>query len=204
MFKHLKQAILATIVLTLVLGLGYPLAMTWLSGALFPHQAHGSLIKKADGTVIGSELIGQNFTATSYFHGRPSATTDTDPNDAAKTIPAPYNAASSNASNAAPSAKALIADVQSRIDALKAENPDAKGDVPVDLVTASASGLDPHISVAGALYQVPRVAKARGLTEEAVAAKVQEATEGRTFGLLGEPRVNVLRLNLALDSAPGK
>ena len=204
MFKHLKQAFLATLVLTLVLGLGYPLAMTYLSGALFPHQAHGSLITKADGTVIGSELIGQNFTAVNYFHGRPSATTDTDPNDSTKTVPAPYNAASSNASNAAPTSKALVADVQSRIEALKAENPDAKGDVPVDLVTTSASGLDPHISVAGALYQAPRVAKARGLSEEDVARKVREATEGRTFGLLGEPRVNVLKLNLALDAQAGK
>jgi len=201
MFKHIKQAILATIVLTVLLGLGYPLAMTYLSGAIFPYQAHGSLIKKADGTVIGSELIGQNFTGPTYFHGRPSATTDTDPNDSTKTVPAPYNAASSNASNAAPTSKQLVSDVQDRVTALKAENPDAKGEVPVDLVTTSASGLDPHISVAGALYQVPRVAKARSLSEEAVAKKVQEATEGRTFGLLGEPRVNVLKLNLALDAA---
>jgi K+-transporting ATPase ATPase C chain len=201
MFKHIRQALLATIVLTLILGLGYPLAMTYLSGALFPHQAHGSLIKKEDGTVIGSELIGQSFTGVSYFHGRPSATTDTDPNDATKTVPAPYNAASSNASNAAPSSKALVADVQSRIEALKAENPDATGPVPVDLVTASGSGLDPHISVAAALYQVPRVAKARGLTNDDVIRLVQANTEGRTFGLLGEPRVNVLKLNLALDAA---
>jgi K+-transporting ATPase ATPase C chain len=200
MFKHLKQAILATLFLTLLLGVGYPLAMTSLSGALFPHQAHGSLITKPDGTVVGSELIGQNVTGARYFHGRPSATTDTDPNDATKTVPAPYNAAASNASNASPSSKALIADVQARVEALKAENPDATGDVPVDLVTTSASGLDPHISVAGALYQVPRVAKARGLSPEEVAKTVREATEGRTFGLLGEPRVNVLKLNLALDA----
>jgi K+-transporting ATPase ATPase C chain len=201
MFKHIKQAFLATIVLTLLVGLGYPLAMTYLSGAIFPHQAHGSLIRKADGTVVGSELIGQNFTGPAYFHGRPSATTDTDPNDAAKTVPAPYNAASSNASNASPSSKQLLSDVQDRIAALKAENPDAKGEVPVDLVTTSASGLDPHISVAGALYQVPRVAKARQIGEDAVAKLVQDNTEGRTFGLLGEPRVNVLKLNLALDAA---
>jgi K+-transporting ATPase ATPase C chain len=200
MFKHLRQAFLATIVLTLFLGLGYPLAMTYLSGALFPHQAHGSLITKADGTVIGSELIGQNFTGANYFRGRPSATTDTDPNDSTKTVPAPYNAASSNASNAAPSSKQLISDIHDRVEALKAENPDAKGDIPVDLVTTSASGLDPHISVAGALYQVPRVAKARSMSEEAVSKLVQDNTEGRTFGLLGEPRVNVLKLNLALDA----
>ena len=204
MFKHIRQAVLATIVLTVILGLAYPLGMTYLSGALFPYQAHGSLVKKADGTVIGSELIGQNFTGAGYFHGRPSATTDTDPNDSTKTVPAPYNAASSNASNAAPSSKALVADVQSRIEALKAENPDAKGDVPADLVTASASGLDPHISVAGALYQVPRVAKARSLSTEDVLKLVQANTEGRTLGLLGEPRVNVLKLNLALDAVKAK
>jgi len=201
MFKHIRQALLATIVLTLILGLAYPLAMTYLSGALFPHQAHGSLVKKEDGTIIGSELIGQNFAGATYFHGRPSATTDTDPNDATKTVPAPYNAASSNASNAAPSSKALIADVQSRVEALKAENPDAKGEVPVDLVTTSGSGLDPHISVAAALYQVPRVAKARGMKDDDVIRLVQANTEGRTFGLLGEPRVNVLKLNLGLDAA---
>lgn len=200
MLKHIRQAILATIVLTLIVGVGYPLAMTYLAGALFPHQAHGSLVKKEDGTVIGSELIGQNFTGAIYFHGRPSATTDTDPNDPTKTVPAPYNAASSNGSNAAPSSKALIADVQSRIDALKAENPEAKGEVPVDLVTASGSGLDPHISVAAAAYQVPRVAKARGMSENDVIRLIQANTEGRTFGLLGEPRVNVLKLNLALDA----
>ena len=200
MFKHIRQALLATIVLTLILGLGYPLAMTYLSGAIFPHQAHGSLIKKEDGTVIGSELIGQNFAGPTYFHGRPSATTDTDPGDATKTVPAPYNAAASNASNAAPSSKALIADVQSRVEALKAENPDAAGEVPVDLVTTSGSGLDPHISVAAALYQVPRIAKARGMKDDDVIRLVQANTEGRTFGLLGEPRVNVLKLNLALDA----
>jgi K+-transporting ATPase ATPase C chain len=199
MFKHLRQAFLATLILTLLLGVAYPLAITYLSGAIFPHQAHGSLIKRADGTVIGSELIGQNFTNPGYFHGRPSATTDTDPADSTKTVPAPYNAASSNASNAAPTSKALIADVQARVEALKAENPDAAGEVPVDLVTTSASGLDPHISPAAAAYQVPRVAKARGLSPADVAKYVEEATEGRTFGLIGEPRVNVLKLNLALD-----
>jgi len=204
MFKHIRQAVVATLVLTVILGVAYPLGMTYLSGALFPHQAHGSLVKKADGTVIGSELIGQNFTGAGYFHGRPSATTDTDPNDSTKTVPAPYNAASSNASNAAPSSKALIADVQSRIEALRAENPDAKGDVPVDLVTTSASGLDPDISVAGALYQVARVAKARNMSNDELTKLVQANTEGRQFGLLGEPRVNVLKLNLALDAVKTK
>ena len=200
MFTHIRQAVLATIVLTLLLGIAYPLGMTLLSGKLFPHQAHGSLISKSDGTVIGSELIGQNFTGAGYFHGRPSATTDTDPTDATKTVPAPYNAASSNASNAAPSSKALVSDVQDRIDALKKDNPDAKGEIPVDLVTASGSGLDPHISVAGALYQVSRVAKARGMKDEEVMRLVEANSEGRTFGVLGEPRVNVLKLNLALDA----
>ncbi len=200
MLKHIQQAVIATIVLTLILGVAYPLGMTYLSGALFPHQAHGSLIRRDDGTVIGSELIGQNFTGAGYFHGRPSATTDTDPNDSTKTVPAPYNAAASNASNAAPSSQAFIDDVKGRIEALKAENPNAKGEVPVDLVTSSGSGLDPHISVAGALYQVPRIAVARGFSEEQVTTLVQANTEGRTFGLLGEPRVNVLKLNLALDA----
>jgi K+-transporting ATPase ATPase C chain len=199
MLKHLKQAILATLVLTLLLGLGYPLAMTKLADLLFPYQAHGSLLRDGD-RVIGSELIGQNFTSAKYFHGRPSATTDADPSDASKTIALPYNAASSSGSNAAPSSKALISDVEARITALKEENPDALGPIPVDLVTTSASGLDPHISVAAALYQAPRVAAARGLSAAEVAKMVQLYTEGRTFGLLGEPRVNVLRLNLGLDA----
>lgn len=199
MLKHLKQAILATLVLTLLLGLGYPLAMTKLAELLFPYQAHGSLLKDGD-RVIGSELIGQNFTSGKYFHGRPSATIDTDPADPSKTVAAPYNAASSSGSNAAPSSKALISDVAARVAALKAENPDAVGPIPVDLVTSSASGLDPHISVAAALYQAPRVAAARGLPADEVVKMVQLYTEGRTFGLLGEPRVNVLRLNLGLDA----
>lgn len=188
MFTHIRQAVTATFLLTLLLGLAYPLGMTALSGALFPRQAHGSLITRPDGTVVGSELIGQSFTGESYFHGRPSATTDS-----------PYNAAASGGSNAAPSAKAFVADVQGRAEALRKENPDAVGEVPADLVTASGSGLDPHISVAGALYQVPRVAKARHKPEQEIARLVQANIEGRTFGILGEPRVNVLKLNMALD-----
>jgi K+-transporting ATPase ATPase C chain len=203
MLKHLKQAILATIVLTLLLGLAYPLGMTYVAGALFPYQAHGSLIRKDD-KVIGSELIGQNFTSPGYFHGRPSATTDTDPNDPAKTVAAPYNAANSGASNAAPSAKALISDIEARVAALHEENPDATGDVPVDLVTASGSGLDPHISLAAALYQVPRVAKARDIGADDLAKMVRLYSEARTFGIFGEPRVNVLRLNLGLDARQAK
>lgn len=198
MLKQLKQSILATLVITLLTGLAYPLAMTGLSQALFPTQAHGSLIER-NGLVVGSSLIGQAFTGAGYFHSRPSATTDTDPNDPTKTVPAPYNAASSSGSNAAPSAKSLASDVSDRLSALKAENPDAHGPVPVDLVTASASGLDPHISPAAAAYQVPRVAAARGLSEDAVRRLVAANSEGRTFGILGEAHVNVLELNLALD-----
>jgi len=203
MFRHMKQAILATIVLTLLLGVAYPLGMSFVAGKLFPYQAHGSLISKDD-KVVGSELIGQNFTAPGYFHGRPSATTDTDPNDSTKTVAAPYNAGNSGGSNAAPSSKALISDITDRTKALKDENPDATGDVPVDLVTASGSGLDPHISLAAALYQVPRVAKARNIDPAELTKMVRLYSEGRTFGLLGEPRVNVLRLNLALDARQAK
>lgn len=198
MLKQMKQAILATLVLTVICGLAYPLAMTGLAQALFPRQAQGSLIDKA-GKVVGSQLIGQNFTKPEYFHGRPSATTDTDPNDSTKQVSAPYNAASSNASNAAPTAKSLISDVQSRVVALKAENPDAPGPVPVDLVTTSGSGLDPDISPAAAAYQLPRVATARGISPTDLGKLVADHTHRPTFGVLGEARVNVLELNLALD-----
>jgi len=200
MLKQLKQSILTTLVITILTGLAYPLAMVGMSETLFPRQAHGSLIEK-DGKVVGSELIGQAFTKPEYFHGRPSATTDTDPNDSTKQVPSPYNAANSNGSNAAPTAKSFTDDVQSRIDALKAENPDARTPIPVDLVTTSASGLDPHISPAAAVYQAPRVAKARNLSQGQVLHMIDEATEGRTLGFIGESRVNVLRLNLALDEA---
>ncbi len=198
MLKQLKQSILATVAIILITGLAYPLVMTGLSQALFPAQAHGSLIEK-DGHVVGSALIGQNFTGAGYFHPRPSATTDSDPADATKTVPSPYNAAASTASNAAPSAKSLVSDVAERVAALKAENPHAAIPVPVDLVTTSASGLDPHISPAAALYQLPRVAAARGIPEAQLRALLARHTQGRTFGILGEARVNVLELNLALD-----
>lgn len=203
MLKHLKQAVLATILLTLMLGLAYPLGINALAGLLFPYQAHGSLLKQGD-RIVGSELIGQSFTSVRYFHGRPSATTDTDPKDFSKTIAAPYNAASSGASNQAPSSKALLADVTSRVEALRAENPTANSEIPVDLVTASASGLDPHISVAAALYQVPRVAAARGMKPDVLAKLVQLYIEPRSLGLFGEPRINVLRLNLGLDATQAK
>ena len=201
MLKELRPAIVLAILLTVITGFVYPLGMTGLAGVLFPRQAQGSLIEK-DGVVIGSELIGQNFTGDGYFHGRPSATTAPDPADATKTVPAPYNAANSGGSNLGPTNKALIERVQGDIESLKKENPSAP--VPVDLVTTSASGLDPHISPEAALFQVPRVAKARGLPEESLRRLVGEHTEPRTLGLFGEPRVNVLKLNLALDGAPAR
>lgn len=197
MLKEIRPAIVMIVLLTIVTGLIYPLAMTGVAQALFPRQANGSLIVK-DGKVLGSELIGQNFTDARYFHGRPSATSDTDPNDATKTVPAPYNAANSSGSNAGPTSKALIERIQGDVEKLKAENPNTP--VPVDLVTTSASGLDPHITPAAAYFQVPRVAKARGLPEAQVRELVTKNIEGRFLGVLGEPRVNVLQLNMALDA----
>jgi K+-transporting ATPase ATPase C chain len=197
MLKELRPAIVILVLLTLITGLAYPLAMTGIAGAIFPHQAQGSLVEK-DGQVIGSALIGQAFESDRYFHGRPSATTGPDPKDASKTVAAPYNASNSMGSNLGPTSKALADRLKEDVDKLKAENPDAA--VPVDLVTTSGSGLDPDISPAAAAFQVPRVAKARGLAEPQVRALVAAQTEGRTLGLLGEPRVNVLKLNLALDA----
>ncbi len=182
--------------LTLLTGLAYPLAMTGLAQVLFPKQANGSLIVR-DGKVIGSTLIGQAFADDRYFHGRPSATNKPDPNDATKTVDAPYNAANSMGSNLGPTSKTLIERVKGDVDKLKAENPAAA--VPIDLVTTTASGLDPHISPEAARFQVPRVAKARNLPEDRVLQLVNEHVEGRFAGLLGEPRVNVLELNLSLD-----
>ncbi|MBF0561027.1 MAG: potassium-transporting ATPase subunit KdpC [Alphaproteobacteria bacterium] len=198
MFKQLKQAVLVTLFLTILTGLAYPLGMYGVSRILFPSQAHGSLVMK-DGKVVGSTLIGQNFTSPGYFHGRPSATTDTDPKDPNKQVPAPYNAASSNASNAAPTAKSLVSDVSDRVKALRNENPNAHVLVPVDLVTASGSGLDPHISPVSAEYQIPRIAAARGISEEDLRRLVDEETTGRVLGLLGKATVNVLTINLVLD-----
>jgi len=197
MLKELRPAIVMILVMTVLTGLLYPLAMTGIAQLAFPHQARGSLIEK-DGKVIGSALLGQNFEKPEYFHGRPSATTDTDPKDSSKTVPAPYNAANSSGSNAGPTSKALIERVQADVDKLKAENPNTP--VPIDLVTTSASGLDPDISPAAAMFQVPRVAKARGIDEGQVRRLVQLHSEIRTFGILGEPRVNVLQLNMALDA----
>jgi potassium-transporting ATPase KdpC subunit len=197
MLRQIRPAIVMIVCMTAITGLAYPLAMTGIAQVLFHHQANGSLIER-DGKVIGSELIGQNFTSEKYFHGRPSATTDTDPNDSTKTVPAPYNAANSSGSNLGPTSKALVDRVKDETAKLAAENPSAP--VPVDLVTTSASGLDPDISPAAALFQVPRVAKARGLNEDAVRQLVETNIVGRLAGIIGEPHVNVLRLNLALDA----
>jgi potassium-transporting ATPase KdpC subunit len=196
MVREIRPAIVVLLALTLITGLAYPLAMTGIAEAIFPKQAQGSLIER-DGTVVGSALIGQQFTSDKYFHGRPSATTAPDPNDSTKTVAAPYNAANSGGSNLGPSNKALIDRVQGDMAALKKENPSMP--VPIDLVTTSASGLDPDISPEAALFQVPRVAKTRNLPEDRVRQLVTDNTKGRLLGLLGEPRVNVLQLNLALD-----
>jgi potassium-transporting ATPase KdpC subunit len=196
MSKQIRPALVLLVALTLITGLAYPLAITGIAQIVFPTAANGNLIAR-DGKVVGSELIGQAFTDAKYFHGRLSATTTPDPADVSKTVPAPYNAANSGGANLGPTSKALAERLKTDVDKLKRENPSAP--VPLDLVTTSASGLDPHISPEAALFQVPRIAKARGLPEPALRELVQRATEGRTFGLLGEPRVNVLNLNLALD-----
>ena len=198
MLKEIRPAIVILVALTLITGLAYPLAMTGIAGVLFPAQAQGSLIE-TDGKVIGSSLIGQEFKDDKYFHGRPSATVAPDPADSTKTVPAPYNAANSGGSNLGPTSKALADRLKEDVDKLKAENPNAA--VPVDLVTTTGSGLDPHISPEAAQFQVPRVAKTRGMSEEAIRQLVSASTEGRLLGLIGEPRVNVLALNLALDAA---
>lgn len=198
MLKEIRPAIFVLLALTLITGLLYPLAMTAVAGFVFPAQAEGSLVTR-NGQVVGSALIGQEFKDDRYFHGRPSATSAADPNDATKTVPAPYNAANSSGSNLGPTSKALADRVKEDVDKLKAENPAQA--VPVDLVTTSASGLDPDISPEAALFQVPRVAKARNVPEASVQAVIAQQTQGRLLGLLGEPRVNVLALNLALDAA---
>jgi potassium-transporting ATPase KdpC subunit len=198
MLREIRPAIILLLALTVITGLAYPLAITAVAGAIFPKQAEGSLIER-DGKVVGSALIGQEFKSDKYFHGRPSATLAPDPNDSTKTVPAPYNAANSGGSNLGPTSKALNDRVKEDVEKLKAENPSMP--VPIDLVTTSASGLDPDISPEGALFQVPRVAKARGLSEDRLRELVAENTQGRLVGLLGEPRVNVLALNLALDAA---
>jgi len=200
MVQSIRPAVVLLLLMTVLTGLAYPLAMTGIAEVIFPHQAHGSLIEQ-NGKVIGSELIGQAFTDERYFHGRPSATTAVDPQDSSKSVPAPYNAANSSGSNLAPSAKALADRVHDDVEALSASNPGAA--VPVDLVTTSASGLDPDITPAAAYFQVARVAKARNLSKEAVRSLVQNHIQDRFLGLIGEPHVNVLKLNLALDKLQG-
>jgi potassium-transporting ATPase KdpC subunit len=198
MLREIRPAIVLIVALTLITGLAYPLVMTGIAGVIFPYQAQGSMIER-EGTVVGSALIGQEFKGDGYFHGRPSATLMPDPQDPTKNVDAPYNAANSGGSNLGPTNKALVERVQGDVEKLKQENPTAA--VPVDLVTTSGSGLDPHISPEAALFQVSRVAKARNVPEDRVRQLVQEHTDGRLLGLLGEPRVNVLELNLALDRA---
>ena len=196
MLRQIRPAIMMIIVMTVITGLIYPLGMTGIAQLIFPHQASGSLIER-DGTVIGSELIGQNFTDDKYFHGRPSATTEPDPKDPTKTVPVPYAADNSAGSNLGPTSQALINRVKDDAAKLKIENPSTP--IPVDLVTTSASGLDPDITPAAAEFQVPRVAKARNLPEDKVRALVADMTQDRFLGVLGEKRVNVLTLNMALD-----
>jgi len=188
MRDQIRPAIVMLILFTIITGLAYPLLVTGIAQSVFPRQANGSLIEK-DGQAAGSELIGQPFSDPRYFWGRPSATG-----------PFPFNAAASSGSNLGPSNAALEEAVKARVDALRAADPGNMRSIPVDLVTASASGLDPDISVAAALYQVPRVARARGLSQARVTALVWQVADGRQLGILGEPRVKVLNLNLALDA----
>ena len=194
MLREIRPAIMMVVTFTLLTGVAYPLAMTGIAQAIFPDQANGSLLTP-NGTVIGSALIGQNFTSDKYFHGRPSAIMGTDANG--KPVPTPYDAANSYGSNLGPTSKALIDRMTGDVAALKAQN--SRQPVPVDLVTTSASGLDPDITPAAAAFQIPRVAKARNLPEDKLRQLVDAHTEGRLLGLIGESHVNVLELNLALD-----
>ncbi len=196
MLSHFRPAFVSIVALTVITGLFYPLGMTGIAQTLFPRQADGSLIEK-NGSIIGSELLGQSFSDPKYFQGRPSATSGPDPGDPSTTTSVPYNAANSSGSNLGPTSAALMDRIKTDVARLKKENPNMS--IPVDLVTSTASGLDPHISPAAAQFQIPRVARTRGLPEDRIRRLVDEYTEGRTLGLFGEPRVNVLKINLALD-----
>ena len=197
MLRHLRPALVMLLGLSVITGILYPLVVTGIAQVALPFQANGSIIGR-DGHVVGSALIGQNFTSPRYFHPRPSAATEPDPKDASKTIPVPYAADNSGGSNLGPTAKALIDRVKDDAAKLRADNPGAP--VPGDLVTTSASGLDPDISPDAAAFQIPRVAKARGIGEDALRTLVAAHTEPRLLGIFGERRVNVLQLNLALDA----
>ena len=189
MIAHFRPCLILFMLFTMLTGLAYPALITVIAQTVFHHQANGSVVKR-DGKAVGSELIGQSFDDPSYFWGRPSATG-----------PICYNAAASSGSNLGPTNPVLLDNIRARVEAIRAAHPDHTKSVPVDLVTASASGLDPHISPAAAEYQVGRVAKARNLSEDKLRELILSNTEGRSFGVLGESRVNVLRLNLALDAA---
>jgi K+-transporting ATPase ATPase C chain len=196
MLQHIRPAIVLLVLMSALTGLVYPLAVTGIAQIAFPRQANGSLIEK-NGAVVGSALIGQNFKTDRYFHPRPSATTDTDPNDSSKTIDAPYNAANSSGSNLGPTSQKLVDRVKASVAAWRTTA--GSGPVPADAITTSGSGLDPDISPENAFAQVPAVASVRGLDEGQVRALVESSIERPSFGWIGEPRVNVLQLNLALD-----
>jgi len=201
MLKELRPALIMLALFTVITGLIYPLAVTGFAQVLFPRQANGSLVV-ANGKVVGSSLIGQAFSEDRYFQGRPSATSAPDPKDSSKTVDAPYNGANSGGSNLGPTSKALMERVKTDVETRKGQNPKAK--VPTDLVTTSGSGLDPHISPEAALFQVPRVSKARNMPEDRLRDLVNQHIEGRSLGFLGEPRINVLALNMALDRAAAR
>lgn len=198
MLTHIRPALVLLILFTVLTGLAYPLALTEFAAVALPGTANGSLVMRG-GVVVGSRLIGQNFTSDHYFHGRLSATSAPDPTDDSKTIDSPYNAANSSGSNLGPTSAKLIERVKGDVDAMRKDG--FEGPIPADAVTTSGSGLDPDISPTFAQAQVARVAKARNVPEEQISSLVAKETEGRLFGILGEPRVNVLALNLALDEA---
>jgi potassium-transporting ATPase KdpC subunit len=199
MFQHFRPAIVMIVLFTILTGVIYPFAITGIAAVIVPNQAGGSMLTGKDG-VIGSSLIGQNFTSDKYFHGRPSATNTPDPKDATKNIDAPYNAANSSGSNLGPTSQALSDRVKADVEAMRKDG--VQGPIPADALTTSGSGLDPDISPAYAALQVARVAKARNLPEDRVRALLASQTSGRFLGFIGEPRVNVLLLNLALDGLP--